>query len=122
MSLTEQASPQTDTRPLSLVEALAELRTGMEIAARELDGFQATVLDLVRKADASQDASLMEDAQRIDPLVQRLHRLVAGAGDIIAALEAGGANPGLSLNASAIRSLAQSAATAVDAEGDCDFF
>ena len=122
MSLGDQASPQVQLRPLLLVEALAELRVGMEAAARELDGFQATVLDLVRRAGASQDASLIEDAQRIDPLVQRLRRLVAGTGDIIAAVEAGGgADLGLALEAASLRGLASSAA-AVGGEGDCDLF
>ena len=122
MSLGDQASPQVQLRPLLLVEALAELRVGLEAAARELDGFQATVLDLVRRAGASQDASLIEDAQRIDPLVQRLRRLVAGTGDIIAAVEAGGgADLGLALEAASLRGMAPSAA-AVGGEGDCDLF
>jgi hypothetical protein len=107
------------TRPLPAL--LDELRENLEATGQRLDGFQARVAELVRRAGAAGEADVVEDMQAIDAIVQRLGRLAAVADAMAAA-----APPAeVELSAASLRlleGLARPFAAPTGDTADCELF
>jgi hypothetical protein len=107
------------TRPLPAL--LSELRENLEATGQRLDGFQARVADLVRRAGAAGEADVVEDMQAIDAIVQRLGRLAAVADAMAAAAPPAEVElPAASLRL--LEGLARPFATASEETADCELF
>jgi hypothetical protein len=102
----------------TLPDLLSDVRSGLEITAERLDGFQALVAELVRRAGAEREAETVERAQAIDALVQRLTRLAT----VAQALAAAAPDAHVVLSATTLRILGELAAGDTPEGQDCDFF
>ncbi|HEY3695390.1 hypothetical protein [Phenylobacterium sp.] len=101
---------------------LSDVREGLEITVRRLDGFQGLVADLVRRAGAEREPQTIERVQEIDALVQRLTRLAA----IAQALAAAAPRAEVVLPPATLKALAdlarKPATDAAPENADCDIF
>ena len=102
----------------NLPDLLSDVRSGLEITAERLDGFQDLVAELVRRAGAERDAETVERAQAIDALVQRLTRLAAVAQALATVAPAGE----ITVSPTTLRILNELAASDTPEGEDCDFF
>jgi hypothetical protein len=107
------------TRPLPAL--LTELHENLESAGESLDGFQARVADLVRRAGAAGEPQVVQDVQAIDALVQKLARLAA----VAAAMAAAAPPAELELPADSLRlldGLRRAFGAACAQASDCELF
>jgi hypothetical protein len=70
-------------------DALDELRRQLETCAASVESLETLVLELIGRAGAHGDPTVVRRAQAVDALAQQLRRLATVAGD----LAAGGVSP-----------------------------
>jgi hypothetical protein len=68
------------TTPLS--EALDELRRQLDSCAHGVDGLETLILELIGRAGAQGDPSVVQRVQAVDALAQQIRRLATVAGDL----------------------------------------
>lgn len=74
---------------MAMSDALGELRHQLDGCAASVESLETLILELVGRAGASGDPTVIERAQAVDALAQQLRRLASLAAD----LESGTAQP-----------------------------
>ena len=67
---------------MSVCDALSELNRQLQGCATSVESLETLILELIGRAGASGDASVIERAQAVDALAQQLRRLATAAEDL----------------------------------------